>query len=144
VPSSPSCSANEDMLSVMAPASLPPQAPTLEAVRFALGHLDDLEALATSPLLALEACRVSDPVAELRRLLHDALDNLQLTVTDRKLHQVLEAVYVRKQGKHELIAAELGLSYGTFRRNLGRALERVRELLTQRVSRRSSVPVIAE
>jgi hypothetical protein len=144
VPSSPSCSANEDMLSVMAPASLPPQAPTLEAVRFALGHLDDLEALATSPLLALEACRVSVPVAELRRLLHDALDNLQLTVTDRKLHQVLEAVYVRKQGKHELIAAELGLSYGTFRRNLGRALERVRELLTQRVSRRSSVPVIAE
>ncbi len=136
--------ANEEMLSGMTPASLPPQAPTLEAIRFALGHLDDLEAFSTSELLTLDACRGADPVSELRRLLLDALDSLQLTVNDRKLHQVIHAVYIVRPGKHEQIAAELGLSYGTFRRNLGRGLERVRELLTQRVSRRSSLPIVAE
>ena len=107
---------------------------TVDAVRLALANLDQLEQLATSPLAGLELCRGDDAAAQLRILLEGALAQLRESPRERRLHQILEAVYVEKRGKHEQIASDLGLPYSTFRRHLGRALERIRELLAERVS----------
>lgn len=121
----------------------PPSSPltiSTESVRAALSNLDELDALATSPLAALEICRGDAPALQLQAVLRDALQTLNTQVADRRLAIILHAVYVDKVGKHEQIAQELGIPYGTFRRHLTRGLERVREVLTQRASRRSIPP----
>jgi hypothetical protein len=110
---------------------------TVDAIRFALAHLDQPEQLAASSLAALELCRRGNAAAQIRLLLEDALEHLRDSPSERRLYAILHAVYLEKRGKHEQIASELGLPYSTFRRHLGRALERLRELLAERVSTRA-------
>lgn len=65
-------------------------------------------------------------------------------VSDERQREVLRAIYIDRRGKHELIAAEMGLPYGTFRRYHARALDRVRELLIEQASSAMAVDPIRE
>jgi hypothetical protein len=131
----------EEWLSpVFEPPPLVPVAITTEAVRTALANLDQLDQLTESPLASLELAPGATPAHQLQNLLRETLSTLEDAPSDQRLFLILRAVYVEKVGKHEQIAADLGLTYGTFRRHLSRALERVREVLTERVSRRGTVP----
>jgi hypothetical protein len=107
---------------------------TPELVRHALEHLDDAARLQASPLVALRAveteagpdARPEDRAAALARLVRHIVTSLS---GDAKLRAILVAVFLERSGKHEAIAHDLAIPYGTFRRHLGRAVERVAESL---------------
>ena len=116
-------------------SSAPPFAlVSTDDLRFALTNLERPELLATSSLASLEICAGDDPTGNLQTLLRQILQTMNDTVTDRRLAEILTAVYVEKIGKHEQIAIDFGIPYGTFRRHMTRGLERARELLTLRMN----------
>ena len=119
----------------------PPDPITPGAVREALGALGEIDRLAASALITLpaviaEAGADATPQARARALatiLHEALASIDAGSRDTKRHDVLHAVFVERSGKHEKIAADLGLPYGTFRRVLARGVERIAEILRDRM-----------
>lgn len=124
----------ESFRSVFAAWASSPPLIALEDIRFALANLSRLDVLATSPLASLDVCRGAAPAVLLQTLLRRTLMDLKESTTGRRMFEILDAVYVEKTGKHEQIATEMGFSYGTFRRQMARALESFRDVLTRRAS----------
>lgn len=113
---------------------------TTETVRSALMQLASPKRLAASPLmssrLVAAATGPGAPVAArpetLARLLRGAIHSIVGTPRDERARDVLIAVFLGEGGKHEQIAREMGLPYGTFRRHLALGIEHVTETLQAR------------
>lgn len=70
-----------------------------------------------------------DPVADLRGAITAALDALQTDPQGVKAHEALTATYIAASRTHKAAARRLGVPYGTYRRHLALAKERLTELL---------------
>jgi hypothetical protein len=111
-----------------------------ETVREALLVLDEPERLARSPLVALRlvdveagaGAKAAEKAVALARVLRDVVVTLDGGARGRAQRAVLEAVFVTRSGKHEKLASDLGMPYGTFRRQVARGIARVSELLRLR------------
>ncbi len=89
---------------------------------------------ATSALLSsrLVPPGSADPVADLRSAITVALGALQVDSAGVKAHEALTATYLSAPRTHKATARRLGLPYGTYRRHLAMAKERlVEQLLRQ-------------
>ncbi|HEX6343596.1 ATP-binding protein [Umezawaea sp.] len=71
----------------------------------------------------------ADPVADLRGAVTAALDALQVDPAGVKAHEVLTATYLSVARTHRATARRLGVPYGTYRRHLAAAKERLVEQL---------------
>jgi hypothetical protein len=100
-----------------------------EAVRRALRDLAHPDALAANPLvrsrLVLERAAGRGPAETLRELIADAAERLKATPRDEKFHRALSITYLRPAPTQEVAAARLNLPFGTYRYQLGIAIERV-------------------
>ena len=122
------------------PPALPSPAPVLAypdfvaALRNALRDFSRPDLLAGNPLLRsrLFAMRDGAGPAELRALLFDTVDALFASARDEKLRRVIEFTYFRPAPKQEVTAEQLGLTFGTYRRHLGTALDRLARWLWDR------------
>ncbi|WP_426570545.1 AAA family ATPase [Streptomyces canus] len=102
------------------------------AVFDALAAWQRKDLLATNPLLRsrLVAQRGGDdPVQALRQVITEALDTLAADPRAEKYHRALLTAFLRGAPTREAAAERLGLPLSTFRRHMGRGLERVRSLL---------------
>ncbi|HWO60692.1 MAG TPA: ATP-binding protein [Umezawaea sp.] len=80
-----------------------------------------------------------DPVAALRTAFTTALDALQVDPAGVKAHEALTATYIAASRTHKASARRLGVPYGTYRRHLAQAKERlVEQLLRQTTTPRPS------
>lgn len=106
------------------------------AVREALRDLHRPERLATSPLLRSRLVGEAEegrPGPEaLRELLTETVEQLGEDPRDEKLRRALDRTYLRPAQTQEMAAEVLGLPFSTYRRHLGRGIERVVERLWQR------------
>jgi hypothetical protein len=74
----------------------------------------------------------ADPVADLRGAITTALDALQTDPAGVKAHEALTTTYITASRTHKAAARRLGVPYGTYRRHLAMAKERlVDQLLRQ-------------
>jgi len=80
----------------------------------------------------------ADPVADLRGAITVALDALQVDPAGVKAHEALTATYLSASRTHKATARRLGLPYGTYRRHLALAKERLVEQLLRQTA---TVPV---
>jgi DNA-directed RNA polymerase specialized sigma24 family protein len=71
----------------------------------------------------------ADPVADLRGAITAALDALQVDPAGVKAHDALIATYIAAPRTHKAAARRLGVPYGTYRRHLALARERLIEQL---------------
>jgi hypothetical protein len=81
----------------------------------------------------------ADPVADLRGAITAALDALQVDPAGVRAHEALTATYISASRTHKAAARRLGVPYGTYRRHLALAKERLVEQLLRRVAA-ASVP----
>jgi DNA-directed RNA polymerase specialized sigma24 family protein len=70
--------------------------------------------------------------ADLRALLSETVDALFASARDEKLRRVIEFTYFHPAPKQEVTAERLGLAFGTYRRHLATALERLARWLWDR------------
>ncbi len=106
-------------------------------VRAALRACDRPDLLLAHPLLAsgwlaARAGVTADRLAAGRALsaaLRDESRRLFASPRDRVLDRVIEETFFRPSGKQELIAAQLGLAYSTYRRYLALAVTRLADAL---------------
>jgi hypothetical protein len=107
-----------------------------EAVLEALRTWHTPRAFATSVLLNshLVPPGSADPAADLRRAIVTALDALQTDPAGVKAHEALTATYVTACRTHKAAARRLGVPYGTYRRHLALAKERLIEQLLRQPS----------
>jgi TolB-like protein/class 3 adenylate cyclase len=126
-------------------AASEPQAPPLAeqglaypdfvaALKNALRDFSRPDLLAGNPLLRSRLFTVRDGVgpAELRALLSETVDALFAGARDEKLRRVIEFTYFRPAPKQEVTAERLGLAFGTYRRHLATALDRLARWLWDR------------
>ncbi|QQM38266.1 hypothetical protein [Streptomyces liliifuscus] len=73
-----------------------------------------------------------DPVADLRGAIITALDALQIYPAGVKAHEALTATCIAASPTHKAAARQLGVPYGTYRRHLALAKERLIEHLLRR------------
>ncbi|WP_406173271.1 hypothetical protein [Streptomyces canus] len=71
----------------------------------------------------------SDPAADLRGTITTALDAIQIDPAGVKAHEALTATYITAPRTHRAAARRLGVPYGTYRRHLALAKERLTEQL---------------
>lgn len=71
----------------------------------------------------------TDPVADLRGAFTGALDALRVDPAGVKAHEVLTATYIAASRTHKATARRLGVPYGTYRRHLAAAKDRLVEQL---------------
>ncbi|WP_307160931.1 AAA family ATPase [Streptomyces rishiriensis] len=71
----------------------------------------------------------SDPTADLRGAIITALDALRTDPAGVKAHEALTTTYITAPRTHRAAARRLGVPYGTYRRHLALAKERLTELL---------------
>jgi hypothetical protein len=104
------------------------------ALRNALRDFSRPDLLAGNPLLRsrLFAMRDGAGPAELRALLSETVDALFAGARDEKLRRVIEFTYFRPEPKQEVTAERLGLAFGTYRRHLATALDRLARWLWDR------------
>jgi hypothetical protein len=131
-----------DPAAAEAPAAGPPPVLVLsqpdfaDAVRAALRDLHRPERLAASPLLRSAALRPragSDPpAAALADLIRTAIERVGDDPRDEPLLRALDRTYLRPAPTQERAAQVLGLPFSTYRRHLGRGIERVVALLWKR------------
>ena len=76
-----------------------------------------------------------DPVADLRGAILAAVDTLRVDPAGVKAHEALTATYLSASRTHKAAARRLGVPYGTYRRHLALAKERVIEELRRRTDR---------
>lgn len=97
-------------------------------------HLAHPREFATSVLLHshLVPPGSPDPVADLRGAITTALDALQIDPAGVKAHEALTATYIAASRTHKAAARRLGVPYGTYRRHLALAKERLVEHLLRR------------
>ncbi|WP_439658370.1 ATP-binding protein [Lentzea sp. HUAS TT2] len=74
----------------------------------------------------------ADPVADLRAAITAALDALRVDPAGVKAHDALTTTYIAASGTHRAAARRLGVPYGTYRRHLTLAKERLVEHLLAR------------
>lgn len=114
----------------------PSQDALTEAVRDALPQLRHPLELADSPLAACASFRdagtVDDVPSGVRRLLEETLTALDAVPGYAQDAAVLRATYFGPSAKHEAIALDLGMPFGTFRHRLRRATGRFVELAWRR------------
>jgi DNA-directed RNA polymerase specialized sigma24 family protein len=71
-------------------------------------------------------------VADLRGAVMAALDALRVDPAGVRAHEVLTATYISASRTHKAAARRLGVPYGTYRRHLARAKERlIQQLLRE-------------
>jgi TolB-like protein len=97
------------------------------AVKDALRDVHSPDLLARNPLLVHGVCNLDGSAGpqELRALLLEAVGTLFANPRDEKLRQVLKLTYCQPGLKQEAVADRLSLSFGTYRRHLGAARERL-------------------
>jgi TolB-like protein len=108
-------------------------APTLAYAEFAAAVKDALrdanrpDLLARNPLLRSGICNVGGSAGpqELRSLLRETVGTLFGNPRDETLRRVLELTYGQAALKQEVVADRLSLSFGTYRRRLSTARERL-------------------
>jgi TolB-like protein len=123
-----------------APAPAPASVPVLAypdfvaALRNALRDFSRPDLLAGNPLLRsrLFAMRDGAGPADLRALLFETVDALFASPRDENLRRVIEFTYFRPAPKQEVAAERLGLTFGTYRRHLATALDRLARWLWDR------------
>ena len=76
----------------------------------------------------------ADPVAALRSAITAALDALQVDPAGVKAHEVLTATYISASRTQKAAARRLGVPYGTYRRHLALAKERLIEQLLHQMT----------
>ncbi|MEU9882188.1 hypothetical protein [Streptomyces phaeochromogenes] len=82
-----------------------------------------------------------DPVADLRGAIVTALDALQIDPAGVKAHEALTATYIAASRTHKAAARRLGVPYGTYRRHLALAKERlIEQLLRQPATTSTPTP----
>jgi hypothetical protein len=121
------------------PATAPARGPgdQLPRAAFEEGILEALRTwhtpreFATSVLLHshLVAPGSPDPAADLRGAITTALDAIQIDPAGVKAHEALTAAYISASRTHKAAARRLGVPYGTYRRHLALAKERLIEQL---------------
>jgi hypothetical protein len=132
--------ADDDRLPWITAVPRPDAQISTEAIREALMLAGQPERLVGSALASLRVveeeagagAQASEKAAALARVLRGAVAALGGGQRESKQRNVLEAVFFEKSGKHEKIAAELGIPYSTFRRHLARGIERVTEMIRVR------------
>ena len=72
------------------------------------------------------------PVSDLRGAIAAAVDALRTDPAGVKAHDALTTTYISASGTHRAAARRLGMPYGTYRRHLALAKERLVELLLAR------------
>ncbi|MET9606010.1 ATP-binding protein [Streptomyces sp. NPDC006512] len=103
-----------------------------QAVREALAHWRDERAFAACGLLRTRlAADLPEPVAELRALLHRAVDELARDPRGVRAREALMAGHFSGAPTQEAAARRLGLPYGTYRRHLRQGLDLLCEALWQ-------------
>jgi TolB-like protein len=97
------------------------------AVKRALSDFHSADLLAQNPLLRdrIGALRAPAGPAELRTLLTDTVETLFGNPRDEKLRRVIELTYFQPAPKQEAVADRLSLSFGTYRRHLTTARDRL-------------------
>jgi len=104
-----------------------------EAVRRALRDLHRPERLAANPLLRSAALRdragADAPAAALADLVRTTIERVGDDPRDEPLLRALDRTYLRPAATQERAAEVLGLPFSTYRRHLGRGIERVVALL---------------
>ncbi|WP_433187640.1 hypothetical protein [Actinoallomurus sp. CA-150999] len=76
----------------------------------------------------------ADPVADLRSAITTALDALQVDPAGVKAYDALTATYITASRTHKAAARRLGVPYGTYRRHLALAKERLIEQLLRQMA----------
>ncbi|WP_244945305.1 ATP-binding protein [Couchioplanes caeruleus] len=103
-----------------------------QAVREALVHWRDAAAFAACALMRVRlAADLADPVAELRDLLRQAVDELAQDPRGVRARDALTAGYFSGAPTQEAAARRLGLPYGTYRRHLRHGLDLLCDALWQ-------------
>jgi hypothetical protein len=108
-----------------------PRAAFEEGVLDALRTWHTPRAFATNVLLhsPLVTPGSTDPAADLRGAITTALDAIQTDPAGVKAHEALTATYITAPRTHRAAARRLGVPYGTYRRHLALAKERLTEQL---------------
>jgi TolB-like protein len=96
----------------------------VEALKDALRDVHSPDLLARNPLLRAGIFNLSGP-QELKALLCDTVGRLFGNARDEKLRRVLELTYTQPGLKQEVVADRLALSFGTYRRHLSTARDRL-------------------
>lgn len=115
------------------------QAEFVEAVQDALRNFSHPNALNNNPLLqsrlVLERVTAkvgkAEQVTTLQALVKGAVESLQSSPREAKLHRALDRTYLHPAPTQELAAELLDLPFGTFRRHLKAGVARVADLLWQ-------------
>ena len=106
------------------------------ALKHALRHATDLDALADNPLVrsrvSLELADGKPSAAALRRALDAALETLARAGKDERAHAAVKLTYLDPARTQEAAAELLGLAFSTYRRHLAHGVERMTEWLWQR------------
>jgi hypothetical protein len=128
--------------SASGPGDQLPRAAFEEGVLEALRTWHTPREFATSVLLHSHLVPPSspDPVADLRGAIITALDALQIDPAGVKAHEALTATYIAASRTHKAAARRLGVPYGTYRRHLALAKERLIEQLLRRQPRHPHRP----
>jgi len=123
----------QDMPPAAAPAAPMVATPALAyadffaAVKDALRDIYSPDLLSRNPLLLHGICNLGKSAGpqELKALLCETVGTLFGNARDEKLRRVLELTYFQPALKQEVVAHRLSLSFGTYRRHLGIARDRL-------------------
>ncbi|MFG2455484.1 AAA family ATPase [Streptomyces sp. NPDC048523] len=128
---------------VRGPGDQLPRAAFEEGVLEALRTWHTPREFATSVLVRshLVAPGSPDPVAELRGAITTALDAIQTDPAGVKAHEALTTTYITAPRTHKAAARRLGVPYGTYRRHLALAKERLIEQLLRQPATTPVTPV---
>ncbi|GAA2663168.1 ATP-binding protein [Streptomyces vastus] len=129
--------------STRGPGDQLPRAAFEEGVLEALRTWQTPREFATSVLLHshLVPSGSPDPVADLRGAITTALDAIQIDPAGVKAHEALTATYITALRTHKAAARRLGVPYGTYRRHLALAKERlIEQLLRQPATASTPTP----
>jgi len=113
-----------------------PRSSFREAVREALKGLTATKGLADNPLLGCPLMRLAEdsdgqrtPEENLAWLVRQGIESLEASPEHAEHGQVLRTTYLQRAPKQRAVAERVGMSYGTYRRRLQEAVERLSERL---------------
>ena len=104
------------------------------ALKRALNDYGRPDLLARNPLLQTRLLQVrgSGTPQDLQTLIRETADRLFSSARDERLRRVLDRTYLHPAPKQEVAAEALGLSFGTYRRHLSTARDRLAQWLWDR------------
>ena len=108
-------------------APTPAYADFAAAVRDALRDVHSPDLLSRNPLLLYDFCNLGGSAGprELRALLCETVGTLFDNARDERLRRILQPTYSQPGLKQEVVADRLSLSFGTYRRHLATARDRM-------------------